>query len=279
MKMFFVLALLVVCGKTSAQDMTMFNAYNDAGISIAGTMTMNAAICNQTNSCKGISSEEKSRQRIRSSNILACKKDVIQRTQSGTTARREGYANCETKFSELPSTAVTSNGTPNDPINYRVNAAVAEQVKTLAIRAATAKASNPERVRTLIEQQDVEKLFDNLMDKHGLRSGNLVDSITAYWLTNWMVVNQSSMPDRLTVNGVRTQMMAAAHQSGYSKRDDAYKQRESEIMMWQTILLLASYQNAQMDKPSLSKEINNNTKRQGMDMSLYTVTKNGFVLR
>jgi hypothetical protein len=230
-----ILLLMIFAG--SAQAMSMFNAYNQAGISIAGTMTMNAAICNQTNTCGSSSSKQNGKSRALKANVA------------------------------------------NDPINYRVNAKVSDQVKQTILGIATKHARNPDGVRKLIQPQDVNNLFDQLMAKHGLRSSNLVDSITAYWLTNWMVVNRTTMPDRATVDGVRAQMMAAAHKSGYGSRDDGFNQRESELLMWQSILLLASYQNPDMDKVGLSKEINSNIKRQGMDMSQFTVNKNGFVLR
>jgi hypothetical protein len=286
MKRYLIIALLSVSPLSNAQDMM----YLDAANSMAGANVMNAVICNQTNTCSGSSSPaHQAAVNAWLKDIRVCKNAVIERTDSGTPQRTAGLEECKRKYPDPDKKPVAaakpsgsgnrSNTNINDPINYRVDAAVSEKVKTAIIRSATAKASNPERLRNLIQTQNVQTLFNQMMNQHGLRSQNFVDSSTAYWLTNWMVANRSNMPNREMVNGVRSQMMAAAHQSGFGKRDDASNQRESEIMMWQTILLIAAYQNPQMDKAGLSKEINSNATRLGMDLSKLTVSKNGFVAR
>jgi hypothetical protein len=286
MKRYVTTTLLAICQLSNAQDMM----YLDAANSMAGTTVMNAVICNQTNTCNGSSSAaHQASVNTWLKEIRVCKNGVIKRTGAATPQRTAGLEECKQRYPDPDDKAIAvakpaGNGSHsdtniNDPISYRVDTAVSEKVKTTIIRSVTAKASNPERLRNLILTQNVQTLFNQLMGQHGLRSQNFVDSSTAYWLTNWMVVNRSNMPNREMVNGVRSQMMVAAHQSGYGKRDDASNQRESEVMMWQTILLIAAYQNPQMDKAGLSKQINSNATRQGMDLSRLTVSKNGFVVR
>ncbi len=286
--MIFSAAVALTINIASAQDLTMFNANSQAGLSIAGTAAMNSAICNQTGTCgRSQSPAAKALEREFQERKRQCNSDVIQNTQSGTPARKAGYARCDADDYARRNSAGSQVGYADNrgqmqggSTGYRPSFAVSNEVKHAVLASVNnTNMRNPASVNRLINGQDVEALFDGLMNQHGLRSRDLADAMTGYWLTMWMIVHQTEMPGRAIVDGVRMQMRDASISNGFTNQPDAFKQREAQTLMWQMTLALAAYRNPQMDRRGLSQVLNSNARQQGFDLASLDVTRAGFVAR
>jgi hypothetical protein len=271
----------------SAQD------FGSWSVSMGQTMTMNSAICNQAGTCKKYTPEEKARRKAISDQAFQCISAATRRYARDDTNKEREVTRCKAvrdqQYDAMSgATRPASPANPPSPgpvsgsdlaiANYQVSPPVTDEVRR-RLRDGLSRVSNSQAQQQLVSNIDFESVFDSAMNKYGLRSGNMIDTMTGYWLTMWSIVHRTSIPNRSAIEGVRAQMAAIAKQSGIAKVRSEDKQRESQKLIWQMVLALGAQRQPGMNLKDLSMEVNRTAVRQGMDLSLMSVTNEGFVRR
>jgi hypothetical protein len=283
-----ILIAAVAC-HASAQD------FGSWSVSMGQTMTMNSAICNQSGTCGRLTPAQKAQRKAINDEAYQCIL-AAQRRYGGDSYNKEREVNrCKAirdqQYADMRGSSGSSRSFANNRYesnavyqgdygiaDYQVTPAVTNEVRR-QLRDGLRGVSNSHAQQQLVMDIDFESVFDSAMNKHGLRSGNMVDTMTGYWLTMWSVVHRSSIPSRNGIEGVRAQMAALAEQSGINNVRDEDKQRESQKLIWKMVLVLGAQRQPGMDLNGLSVEVNRNAMRDGMDLSRMMVTGEGFVTR
>jgi hypothetical protein len=262
-------------------------------VDMGRTMTMNSAICNQTGTCNKYTPEQKTQRKAISDQAYQCISAAHRRYSGDSSNKEREVSRCKAVrdqqyYAIRGSARAASPANPASPnpvrsidfaiANYQVSPTVTDEVRR-RLRDGLSRVSNSQAQQQLVSQIDFESVFDSAMNKYGLRSGNMIDTMTGYWLTMWSIVHRTSMPNRSAIEGVRAQMAAIAKQSGIATVRSEDKQRESQKLIWQMVLALGAQRQPGMNLKDLSMEVNRTAVRQGMDLSLMMVTNEGFVRR
>lgn len=105
-------------------------------------------------------------------------------------------------------------------------------------------ANGVEEMRQVLQNGDPVGSWASIVRSDGLRAGDLADSITAYWILNWIIANQGDN-NRAQTLSVKNQVrnIIANSPTGASLRD-ADKQEISEAMMLNFLVQHAAYTDA-----------------------------------
>lgn len=228
-----------------AQDyMGMFNASNAAGINITGTIATNAAIKKQA-------------------------KNAARNKRS-----RVGQKAAKTR---VPSAKVPKLSFTPDP---RISKRVKEQFRVAVQRADPAKA---EHIAVVLAAQDVLADFDRDMTPFGLRSNNLADAMTAYWIAMWMVANRTEVPGKGSVAAARAQVRANLKSNNMAvKASRAQIQKITEGLIYETMFALGQRADAERRDDArrareLAEHTQRNIRKNGVDLQALRLTRSGFV--
>jgi hypothetical protein len=119
---------------------------------------------------------------------------------------------------------------------------------------------------------------------YGFDPYNVADVYAMWWMNTWLIANKrDDDPDNGTIAVVKQQTNAAfAASPEFAKLGDAERQEYAEWMMFQAAMLGAAFEQSKND-PKVADEIaeaaNRSAQAGGVDLSLMTLTPNGFVPR
>ncbi len=141
--------------------------------------------------------------------------------------------------------------------------------------------------RQVLETQDVRGNFRKNLAVYGLDSSNLPDVLSAYWVILWAIAN-NERTDRLTPASVSAVQAAVRQEMASDPTALALSEQErqavADLMMYDTVLADASYQNALREKRQdrvalLSDAVHERINEQGLDLRAIKLTRTGFKSR
>lgn len=275
--------------------MSMMDSANYSGVQFAGTLAINSTINASTGGSRVTQAQIDAQNRdIKLSR--KCRNAVIQSTPVGD-ARTAGLQRCKDKYPNKMPAEYPANGGPASSGNVGA-AKPSGQSKPVAVQSSTYRTSavigtevqdrfynnvkagskeTAEEIRTKLFNQDIEKLFGKTVRPFGLKSNDMVDSTTAFWISMWVIANQAPNPTPQHVAAVRKQVQATMAGAGKLSANDADKQRFSQMMMYETILALVAFNTDSIDKGELATATYKSMKRRGMDLRQMRLSENGFV--
>jgi hypothetical protein len=291
------LSLLVTAHPAKADPfMSMMDSANYSGVQFAGTLAINSAIDSSTRGGSRVTQAQIDAQMRDIKLQRECTRAVIYSTEVGE-ARKAGLKRCDEQYpNKMPADYPRDGGkatapkTKTSPQNgqaqrvlpqssaYRTSQSVTSEVQNAFYNNVKAGSKETaEEIRTKLFPKDIEKLFGTTVRPFGLKSNDMVDSTTAFWISMWVIANQAPNPTPQEVAGVRNQVRSAMANSSKLSGSDADKQRFSQMMMYETILALVAFNTDSIDKAQLARATHNNMKRRGMDLRRMRLSKNGFV--
>lgn len=149
--------------------------------------------------------------------------------------------------------------------------------KTRAVNPAGASA-----LQSMFASTDIIAKIGEELKPVGLRTDNLADAYTVWWVNCWSAVHGDfSSPDRATADAVKAQASRALLSTNQlGQASDAQKQEFAEALLIQALLVDASLQQAK-GKPDQMKAVasaaNQGAKGMGLDMTTMRLTPKGFV--
>jgi hypothetical protein len=119
----------------------------------------------------------------------------------------------------------------------------------------------------------------------GFSRGNIADAYAVYWINAWEAANGV-----IGSETSRTQLMAVKRQAtagllalpSITKASDADKQDFAEVLLVQAMMVQASAEQAQSNPAAARAQqavVRKGAKMLGVELDMYTLTENGFVLR
>lgn len=140
-----------------------------------------------------------------------------------------------------------------------------------------------DRLQQLFARTDFRAEWSRMVAADGLRRGDLIDAVSAYWVLNWMIVHHADN-NRAQTLGARAQVARAiADSPGVARLDSAGRQAMAETLMLQQVVQAALYKNAlrthdQASLQTLSAGAERNFNQAfGMNLAAYNLTDQGFV--
>lgn len=103
---------------------------------------------------------------------------------------------------------------------------------------------------------DFKREWSQAAASDGMRRGNLLDSMTEYWITNWLIANGKTRNTRAQAQGLKNQLGSVlAKDRTVSRLTNAQRQELAEVWMINTIAQAGGYQTAlkQGDTPMIDK--------------------------
>ena len=173
----------------------------------------------------------------------------------------------------------------SDPrLTFRPDDRISEQIEKQAV----ASAGNIDealgaKVESILSNVDVRQEFARDMAPYDLRADNVVDALTAYWVTMWMLANQASIPDPNAVIAAREQLTSAVTGNRELRgAGNENRQRIAETLMLETLLALgmrvdATRRGEQTDEHRrLAAAAHHNLIQRGIDLRQNRLTPQGF---
>ena len=116
---------------------------------------------------------------------------------------------------------------------YRASPAVSARVRgQFADFVARTDPANGERLRQVVQKQDLLGAWEKHVSVDGLRRGDVADAMTAYWVQNWQIANAIPVAGKTQVQAVRGQAARAlAANPAFARLDDAGRQELAEVFM------------------------------------------------
>jgi len=130
-------------------------------------------------------------------------------------------------------------------------------------------------------------LMDDIRDSiapYGLDSHDVADAYTMWWINAWLVANKrDENPDRGTIAMVKNQVRTAfATTPDFAKASDAQRQEFAEALLLQATMLGSMFEQWKNDPKMLDQladAARKGAEASGLDLSMMTLTRNGFVPR
>jgi hypothetical protein len=261
-----VLGMFALWPTAHAQDIFMeqFNSANQAAVNIAGTTAVNAAIGQSARNARGLGPAPA--RPVPSANFAT----VVAASAAGI--------------------GMSANNSASAPaLAYRSSPLITAQTKRQFIDNLTQHSKNPGHAfdtRRRLESRDMIGEFSAQMSSYGLRTDNLGDVATGYWIANWSIANQRTMPSPDQVRAAQSQLSAALlRDARITRTDDATRQRLSEALIYQTMFALETRDNLvrasnMTGMHTLADIIDRAVLAQGgVDMRRLQLSSNGFALR
>lgn len=178
---------------------------------------------------------------------------------------------------------VSTNHSPSDtafPVSKKIRQQNLDRIvkKTAANDPAGAK-----EMERIFANADVIAEIGQGIAPFGLKTNNVADAYTVYWMTAWQAANQDNSDfDAPTVASVRQQsadiLMSV---NAFVRADDGIKQELAEIYLVQAALIQAVADNARSNpqlRSQLATAVKKGAKVSGLDLGRMTLTAEGFVL-
>lgn len=134
----------------------------------------------------------------------------------------------------------------------------------------------------LFASTDVIAALGRDLAPYGLRTNDVADAYSAYWMCAWQAAHQdTSDPGRVTAQAVRGQAAnAIAATPEFRNFTDAEKQEFAEALLVQAALISAA-QTEYKDDPAMAKKlaasVRQGARATGIDLDAATLTREGFV--
>ncbi len=139
------------------------------------------------------------------------------------------------------------------------------------------------RVAAALGDRDPVRGWARIVGDDGLHPGDMADAVAGYWLLNWTIANGADS-DREEAEAVRRQVRRMIVASpGFQRLDDAERQRQSEALMLDFLVLHAAHTGAltrgdQAAADRLAKAAVARFREQlGVDLRALRLTDEGFV--
>ncbi len=122
------------------------------------------------------------------------------------------------------------------------------------------------------------------MSSYGFDPDNAADAYAMWWMNVWMAANkQDADPSRNTIESVKRQVRNAfAATPEFANTTDAQRQEYAEALMLQASMLSTAFDQFKSDPAmldQLAQAARQGAKANGLDLSLMTLTRDGFVPR
>ncbi|WP_159996298.1 DUF6683 family protein [Roseomonas sp. 18066] len=142
------------------------------------------------------------------------------------------------------------------------------------------------QMRQVMEQQDVLALWAQQVATDGLKPGDVVDALTAYWVQNWQMAHGVEETTPAQVMGVRAQVAPLlARNEAFGKMDDAQRQEMAEMFIYNQFLQGSAWVMAgQQNNPALKTQLGEAAVQRfrtemSIDLRALQLTDRGFVKR
>ena len=167
---------------------------------------------------------------------------------------------------------------------YPVDRVVRRDVEQRLVAAVARKDETAgEQLSATFARHDLIGMADRALASLGLRSGNVIDSVTIYRLAMWGAAHGLTVPPpRASITGARRQTAAGFHLTGAGLDTAAGRQRFSETLLYQAILMDLASEQAQKDGDQATIGALRESARQalratGIDPDRMRLTADGFV--
>lgn len=201
--------------------MEQFNSANQAATSIAGTTAVNAAIGRSARNAYALSRGAPAPASEPSSNFGM----VVAASAAGVGA-------------------AVNHAFSAPALDYRASPVVTAQTYRRFIDNLVRNSRDPGHAfdtRRKLETRDMIGEFRARMALYGLRTNNLADVTTGYWIANWSIANQSALPTPGQVRAAQSQLGAALlRDARIARADEETRQRLSETLIYQTMFALST---------------------------------------
>ena len=144
--------------------------------------------------------------------------------------------------------------------------------------------SNSSNIDALFGGGEIIGRLDEMMRPWGLRTNNVADAYTVWWVAAWHAVNRRELtPDPITMGAVKRQAQGALLSTPQlTAASNASKQEMAEALLVQAMLIDGGIDDAagnSVKQAALAKAVNQGAKRMGLDLTKMTLTQDGFVPR
>ena len=176
----------------------------------------------------------------------------------------------------------TGNNTAQAPSEFRYDAKISSQIQSEYLAGLEKRVGKPAAnvFSTYFGKHPVRQQFDIAAGPYGLRDDDLVDVVTAYFAVMWMTANQSALPSRSQVSGLRAQMRRVLPDSGKIPATAAGRQRLAESLMYKLVsmILLAEEAKASGNQNVLQQlsVVAQRDAGKGFDLKATLLTAKGF---
>ncbi|MFK8014872.1 MAG: DUF6683 family protein [Gammaproteobacteria bacterium] len=172
-----------------------------------------------------------------------------------------------------------------DALTFKPDPGVSRRVKEEFKRAVQqADPGRSAHIASVLDRQDVLADFDRDMQPYGLRSNNIADAMSAYWLTMWIVANNRAVPSAARVAAARRQVTHnMLSNSMVAKASLTERQEITEALVYETMFALGQRATAERNKDrarerELAATTQRNLLKSGVDLQrLRLTTKDGFI--
>ncbi len=177
---------------------------------------------------------------------------------------------------------------PATPLSFTPDEAVAQKTRrTFLDNLSQRDPATARQYGEVLEHQDVRGHFRAQLKALGMDADNLADVVSAYWMTLWAIANKQpkSAITKPAASAVRREVSRSllAGQR-YSAMGSAERQAVADLMIYDTVLAEASYDNAVAAGrddlvAQLSDAVHRRIKTEGMDLRSVSLSENGFASR
>jgi hypothetical protein len=138
------------------------------------------------------------------------------------------------------------------------------------------------QLEQLFATHDVIGMVGQGLAVYGLRTDNVADAYTAWWINSWQAAHGDTRDtDRATAQAVRMQSIAAMNAApAIRAMTDAQKQEFAETLLVQAVIFdsfVKQYKNSPAQMRALGSAIRQGAMRSGLDLDAMTLTTSGFV--
>ncbi len=224
---------------------------------------------------------------VRAQDMMNAVLDVNSHIQSSLDFARTMTLNSAVKAAANNATSRSSSpANPNlsvQALSFQPSTAVSNKVRNAFIEAL--QKANPQsaaEIESKLRQQDVIGDFARDMAPYGLRADDVADTLTAYWLTMWIIANQEPIPNVDKVQAVQKQVRTVILQNNsVVQATDAARQEIAEVTIYETMIALGLLANANQtgdryQLQQLADSAYQNILKQGIDLRDMKLTSNGF---
>lgn len=185
--------------------------------------------------------------------------------------------------SSLPDRPATS-GSTRVSTSYIPSASVSTQVRNTAIqRVRAVSAADAQKIEATLQKNTVFALWQKATASYGLRPNDMADAMAAYWVVNYMVVNNVKDVPAASVQGARDQFQRLLlGVPALSRQSDATKQRLSEELYYRFLFQNSAFLEANKKDDSSARAALRNSARtrfqdqMGIDLRNFVLTGSGF---
>ena len=224
---------------------------------------------------------------VRAQDMMNAVLDVNSHIESSINFARTMTLNSAVEAAAKNATSRTSSSPDTNPsleaLRFQPSTVVSQKVRHGFIEALQkANPHSAEEIESTLKQQDVIGDFSRDMAPYGLRADDVADTLTAYWLTMWIIANQEQIPSVDKVQAVQNQVRTVILQNNnVVNATEATRQEIAEVTIYETMIALGLLANADRagDRNKLQRLADSayqNMLKQGIDLRNMKLTSNGF---